>query len=257
MKIKNKIKALLLGICMLAAGICYMRAGSGTWTSLADGEIGKTADLKEAASAEAEPVEKDQAEGAEHQIDTADALNSTETEDSGRGNPGVKEKGRISDETGTQICYVYICGEIVNPGVYRMEEGSRVFQTVELAGGFTEQAAVEYLNMADTVQDGMKLVVPSKSELEEGQKYGLNPGLGADSGSALNGAGASLAPVKVNLNTAGREELMTLKGIGEAKADDIIKYRKEQGPFRRIEDIMKISGIKEAAFQKIKNDITV
>jgi len=62
---------------------------------------------------------------------------------------------------------------------------------------------------------------------------------------------------KVNLNTAGKEQLMTLTGIGESRAEDIIRYRQEHGPFERIEDIMNVSGIKEGAFQKIKDSITV
>ena len=68
---------------------------------------------------------------------------------------------------------------------------------------------------------------------------------------------AQAAPEKVNLNTATKEELMTLRGIGEAKAEDIIRYREKSGGFTRIEDIMQISGIKNAAFEKIKDDITV
>ncbi|MBE5995055.1 MAG: hypothetical protein E7247_22030 [Paenibacillaceae bacterium] len=145
-----------------------------------------------------------------------------------------------------RICYVHICGEVAAPGVYELEEGSRIFQAVAVAGGFTENAAADSLNMAEPVKDGMKIQVPNQ---EEAQKL-LNEG--ADfSGSLQEGRR------KVNLNTAKKDELMTLKGVGEAKADDIIRYRESHGGFQKIEDIMKISGIKEAAFQKIKDDITV
>lgn len=145
-----------------------------------------------------------------------------------------------------RICYVHICGEVASPGVYELEEGSRIFQAVAVAGGFTENAAADSLNMAEPVKDGMKIQVPNQ---EEAQKL-LNEG--ADfSGSLQEGRR------KVNLNTAKKDELMTLRGVGEAKADDIIRYRESHGGFQKIEDIMKISGIKEAAFQKIKDDITV
>ena len=146
-------------------------------------------------------------------------------------------------------CYVHVCGEVVRPGVYEMEPGQRVCRAVELAGGYTDRAAADYLNLAETVQDGMKLVVPDRESLAgeaSGSIYGEADSQGGAPGSA-----------KVNINTADKERLMTLKGIGEAKAEDIIHYREEYGRFERIEDIMNISGIKEAAFQKIKEDVTV
>nr|WP_314461541.1 helix-hairpin-helix domain-containing protein [uncultured Clostridium sp.] len=146
----------------------------------------------------------------------------------------------------SRICYVHICGEVVSPGVYELEEGSRVFQAVAAAGGFTENAAADTLNMAEQVKDGLKIQVPDQEEA----KRLLNQG-------ASSGGNLPEGRRQVNLNTAGKEELMTLRGVGEAKADDIIRYRESHGGFQKIEDIMKISGIKEAAFQKIKDDITV
>ena len=145
-----------------------------------------------------------------------------------------------------RICYVHICGEVASPGVYELEEGSRIFQAVAVAGGFTENAAADSLNMAEPVKDGMKIQVPDKEEA----KVLLDQALSS-------GAGSSEGRRKVNLNTADKSQLMTLRGVGEAKADDIIRYRESHGGFQKIEDIMKISGIKEAAFQKIKDDITV
>lgn len=149
-------------------------------------------------------------------------------------------------EAPSRICYVHICGEVVSPGVYELEEGSRVFQAVSKAGGFTENAAVDTLNMAQEVKDGMKIQVPDQEEVKRLLSQGTSSG-----GNMAEGRR------QVNLNTAGKEELMTLRGVGEAKADDIIRYRESHGGFQKIEDIMKISGIKEAAFQKIKDDITV
>lgn len=149
-------------------------------------------------------------------------------------------------EVPSRICYVHICGEVVSPGVYELEEGSRVFQAVAKAGGFTENAAADTLNMAEQVKDGMKIQVPDQEEAKRLLDQGTSVLGNLPEGSH-----------KVNLNTAGKEELMTLRGVGEAKADDIIRYRESHGGFQKIEDIMKITGIKEAAFQKIKDDITV
>lgn len=163
----------------------------------------------------------------------------------------LEETQAIVQETESQMaeipnrCYVHVCGEVLNPGVYELEEGSRIFQLIEMAGGFTDAAATEYLNMAQIVQDGMKIQVPSLEELDTGEWLGQQ-------GSALEEK-----PRKINLNTATKEELMTLRGIGEARAEDILRYREEHGTFETIEEIMEISGIKDAAFQKIKEYITV
>lgn len=148
------------------------------------------------------------------------------------------------------VLYVQICGQVLHPGVYAVEEGTRLFQVVERAGGLTKEAAADYLNLAEEARDGMKILVPSQSEVEASEIPGH---------SGLTGA-VETSPEgtpKINLNTATKDQLMTLKGIGEAKASDIIKYRTEQGPFRQIEDIKEIPGIKDAAFEKIRESITV
>lgn len=146
--------------------------------------------------------------------------------------------------------YVYIFGEVAAPGVYELSEDSRIYEAVDAAGGFTENAARESVNLASKVSDGMQITIYNKEEAAS---------LPAGSGSAVGntGQGGTSGSGLVNLNTATKEELMTLKGIGEAKAEDIIRYREKSGGFKKIEDIMKISGIKEAGFQKIKDNITV
>lgn len=211
----QRIKIAVIVICVLAAGICY------------------SCNRKQAGS---DYLELPVSSGAE---DDGPVLEETETETETQGQE-------------VSVCYVHICGAVTVPGVYEMEEGSRIFQVVENAGGFTEDAATEYLNMAQIVSDGMKIVVPDVNSLDEALQYGT-----AGSGNADTSAAAGAKDSKVNINTATKEMLMTLKGIGEAKAEDIIKYREEHDGFRKIEDIMKISGIKDAAFQKIKDDITV
>ena len=187
---------------------------------------------------------------------------------------GIETISETSSETPLAApCFVHVCGEVRNPGVYELQEGQRVFQAIAMAGGFSDYAARDYLNQAEMVWDGMKLQVPSQEQASDpdwinpfgngsdGSTTGTNQRSG-HAGGSQDRAGSSedhiISPSeKVNLNTAAKEELMTLRGIGEARALDIIRYRQEKGGFERIEDIMEISGIKDAAFQKIKDDITV
>ncbi len=149
------------------------------------------------------------------------------------------EQKSTEDKT-KSLLYVHVCGQVKNPGVYQLEEGARIFDAVQLAGGLTEEAWEEAINLAKIVTDGEQIRIPDQTEaelflLEETQ---TESGL-------------------INLNQATKEQLMTLTGIGEARAKDIIAYREEHGAFQTIEDIMKVPGIKEAAFGKIKNEIVV
>lgn len=139
---------------------------------------------------------------------------------------------------------VHVCGCVNNPGVYRLDEKDRVFDAVEKAGGFSEDAREDFLNLAGTVEDGTKIYVPSKDEVAAGIVV-----LEENQNTSTNGL--------VNINTASKDELMTLNGVGESKAESIISYRKEHGGFKKIEDIMNIPGIKDALFSKIKEKITV
>ena len=138
------------------------------------------------------------------------------------------------------IIYVYVCGCVKNPGVYKLSEGARVCEALELAGGILDEATVDNLNLAALLSDGEKIYVYSVNEI-----------------STMDVVTDAVNDGKVNINTATSEELMTLPGIGEAKALAIINYREEVGHFEVIEDIMNISGIKESVFNKIKNDICV
>lgn len=143
---------------------------------------------------------------------------------------------------------VHICGAVHNPGVYFLEKGSRIYQAVEAAGGFTEAAGEEYINLAGQLTDGQKIYIPTLQEAEEknlskeGEKSGLTD--------AVEGS-------KINLNTASPEQLCTLPGIGMGKAENIIAYREAYGAFKTTEEIMKVEGIKEGLFQKIRDMITV
>lgn len=138
--------------------------------------------------------------------------------------------------------YVHVCGAVAREGVYKLPEGSRVFEAVEMAGGFAEDAVKEYLNLASVLSDGMKLYVPTDEELSEL--------------SVINSAEESTSSL-ININTASREQLMSITGIGETRALAIIEYREKNGAFSAIEDIMKVDGIKQGMFDKIKDQITV
>lgn len=145
--------------------------------------------------------------------------------------------------------FVHVAGAVHEPGVYQVETGTRVYQVIELAGGLTEEADQDFLNLAGSVEDGQKITVYTKAQVEAGETREVYR---ADSGSSVDEQ-----EKKVNLNTADKETLMTLSGIGEARAEAILAYREEQGGFQSIEEIMEISGIKTAAFEKIKDQITV
>lgn len=145
------------------------------------------------------------------------------------------------DESNTDI-YVHICGAVINPGVYQVSAGTRVYQALELAGGSSDDAYLSGINLADKLADGQKVYIPAEGENAEGI-------LSTDSGGVQS--------VMININTASEAELMTLPGIGQSRAKDIINYRVKNGLFESIDDIMKVSGIKEAAFEKIKDLIKV
>ena len=174
-----------------------------------------------------------------------------ESEEAEAGEKEMSSAENFSRETAPSTeasCFVHVCGQVNAPGVYELEAGSRIYQAVEMAGGFSADAAVWYLNLAQEITDGMKIQVTNLQEAKEWARTG------SPQESMLQGDSQE---AKVNLNTAGKEQLMTLTGIGESRAEDIIRYRQEHGPFERIEDIMNVSGIKEGAFQKIKDSITV
>ena len=145
-----------------------------------------------------------------------------------------------------ETVYVYVCGAVNAPGVYELKKDARVFEAITLAGGMTAEAAPEAVSQARTVADGEQIYVPTVREVQM-------------QGSGVEDIVTGNADVsgKININTAGKEELMTLTGIGEAKAQSILDYREEHGQFGSIEDLMLIEGIKEGVFNKIKEDITI
>ena len=137
------------------------------------------------------------------------------------------------------------------PGVYELRTDARIYEALEAAGGMTEDAAADWINQAEALSDGERIYVPTQEEAEESAQS--VSGQWADP----NGNAARSISDKININTAAKEELMTLSGIGASKAESILKYRQEHGNFQSIEDLKKIEGIKDGVFNKIKDDITV
>ena len=160
--------------------------------------------------------------------------------------PAAAESGG-EDVSGEAECVIHICGAVAAPGVYRLPAGSRVVDAVEAAGGLTEDAAERGVNQAAPVADGMQIVIPTSEEAAQG----IFPpdGVMEENGSGRDGL--------VDINTADTAELMTLPGIGQTRADAIVAYRQQNGKFQSIEDIMKVDGIKEGSFAKLKDRICV
>ncbi len=155
----------------------------------------------------------------------------------------------LSETVPVGIC-VYICGAVEEPGVYEAPEGSRIYELVEMAGGLTADADETSVNLAQSVEDGTMVRIPTLEETESGESSGwVVSESGTGAGETSNG--------KVNINTAGVEELMSLNGIGEVKAAAIVDYREEHGFFKSTEEIMQVSGIGEGIYDRIKEDITV
>lgn len=171
----------------------------------------------------------------------------------------------VSIDAAPAKIYVHICGAVVNPGVYELEAGSRVFEGIKAAGGFSENACEDYVNQAGQLSDGERLVIPTVEEVEQAKEDGTYQVLWAadtaDKGTLntgedktdSSGSGDGL----VNINTATESELGNVKGIGAGKAAAIVQYRQENGNFASTEDIMNVSGIKEGTYEKIKDKITV
>lgn len=195
--------------------------------------------------------------------------NAGDTDQNRKAEPSAGSTGRTelsdasSEEAKTLV--VHICGAVSAPGVYELPAGSRIIDAVEAGGGFLPEADEACCNLAEEIVDGCQIYIMTKSEsCADGQtekKAGIQTSPDSDMQTTDRNVRSNSAPALenglVNLNTADVAALMTLPGIGESRAKAIISYREQHGAFAQIEDIMKISGIKQAAFSKIKDKITV
>lgn len=162
----------------------------------------------------------------------------------------TEQERQTEVQTGvSSVIYVYVCGAVQTPGVYALQDGMRVYEALAAAGGFREDADTQWLNQAAPVQDGQRLYVYTQEEVQV---------LAANASQTTGGEpGGDAAHGRIDLNTASKELLMTLPGIGEARAEAILAYRSEHGRFRSVEEIQNISGIKSSLFEKIREKIMV
>lgn len=159
---------------------------------------------------------------------------------------------RAPDDTGqeqaggeeTSECAVYVSGAVKNPGLFRYYGTARVSDAIQASGGFSKGADRNAVNLARLLSDGEQIQVPTKKETAKATE-------------SVAGGSTIENRQGVNINTASLEELMTLPGIGQAKAEAVIAYRTEHGSFTKKEDIMNISGIKEGVYNKIKDFIVI
>jgi competence protein ComEA len=254
--IKAVVTVLLIGI----AGILYYFSGD----SNADSGIVLANDVEERDYLQSEDgnesLTKEKTEQVNGQIQDSDIQKSSkQTQDSlvdqikesmvSESNEQEEQQsnGQPSEDA---VIFVHVCGQVKKAGVYKISKDSRVSDAIEAAGGLTKKAAGDAINQAEKVSDGERIYIPSQKEVEAGKvTYEMN---GNNESSTEQQTNSKL----VNINKATKEELMSLPGIGESKADMIITYRNEHGAFAKIEDIKNITGIKDGVFQKICDLIT-
>ena len=212
---------------------------------------------------EAEPNAGNTVQNREAESNAGDTDQDRKAEPSAGSTDRTELSDASSEEAKTLV--VHICGAVSAPGVYELPAGSRIIDAVEAGGGFLPEADEACCNLAEEIVDGCQIYIMTKSEsCADGQtekKAGIQTSPDGDMQTTDRNVRSNSAPALenglVNLNTADVAALMTLPGIGESRAKAIISYREQHGAFAKIEDIMKISGIKQAAFSKIKDKITV
>lgn len=178
-------------------------------------------------------------------------------------NPNKTKKEKEQE----QLVKVDIKGAINLPGIYSLTSSSRVIDVIEKAGGLTENADTSVINLSKKLTDEMVIIIYTKAEVRNFEETKEREATvqekcnQKDQNALKNDACITTTPNKVSgkvsINTGTVEELMTLTGIGEAKAKDIITYREKNGPFKKIEDIKNVTGIGENIFAQIKENITL
>ena len=159
-----------------------------------------------------------------------------------------------SNEENEEEIIVHITGAVKIPGIIKLKQGSRIEDAVEKAGGLTEDADISNVNFAYVLEDGVKITIPSNSELEEKEVITSESGenIIEDTISTSNETKG-----KTNINKANEEELLNLPGIGTELASRIVTYRQQNGKFSSIEEIKNVSGIGDSKYEKIKDLISI
>jgi len=273
-KIKNRCcYAVMLILCgtLFLTGLTGCKSREAQF--LIDGLQEAKAEVDAESSEEKTSGQKSKKDTDEKKADTEDRQNddgsSAESRkkqaESGGSDAGNGMEINSTGETQPEMIYVDVCGAVANPGVFQLATGSRVFQAIEAAGGYLPEAVQNCVNRAGVLTDGQQLYILTQEEME---RQGLDPAEmagasdGQMNGSAGTGQNTGIAAQaqqdnRININTADETQLTTLTGIGATRAQAIIAYRQENGPFAAIEDIMNVQGIKEGTFAKIKDEIVV
>lgn len=195
----------------------------------------------------------------ENFIENITDINTIETSEENE----TKEQEKVDITKGIMV---YITGEVKNPGIYELEENSRIKDVIEKAGGLKETADITDINLATILQDEDKITIPTKDKtMEEKQnteriqsnKQSKTTEKSQNTTSISTNTTGKNQNTKVNINTATQTELETLPGIGPSTASKIVSYRKENGKFKSIEEIKKVNGIGESKYKKIKELIKV
>ena len=192
-----------------------------------------------------------------------DSLEALLTESQMTAQSMVSEQEVITEqsEEEPQTLWVHICGYVNRPGIYEMPIDGRLYDALMAAGGFLEGANENALNLAERLKDGSRVYVPGLSvsdtkDMAEGEERAGWVAEGTEYGQWAT-EGGEAKDARININTASGRLLETIPGIGPAKAQEIMAYRKENGPFETIEEIKEVAGIKDALFEKMKAFITV
>lgn len=167
----------------------------------------------------------------------------------------IEEQKEEKEEEVEEI-WIHITGQVINPGVVKLKEGARIIEAITEAGGCTQEADLNAVNLAYVLEDGQKLYIPKVNEENEEEEY-----ISENSGNNVitEGKESNQKEKKkmININTATQEELQEIPGIGESTATKIIVYRNENGKFNAIEDIKNVNGIGDAKYEKMKEYIMI
>lgn len=233
---KSRLQLIVVLLFIGTAGIIFMLSGRTTQSN--DNSV----DL--------EVVEGDEAN---YSTDITSQMMKSEIVHQNENSPQEEEIKNENNPENSEMIFVHVCGAVKKEGVYQVINSARVVDAIKAAGGLTKAAASYGINQAELLKDGMQIYIPTKKEVKVNKV--IPSGLPSVTGASDISKNANTEIV--NINTATKEELMKLNGVGEAKAALIINFRETNGGFNNINDLMKIKGIKQKFFDKIKDSICV
>lgn len=212
---------------------------------------------------EAERTEEASGDSRQQGCDAGDAAERT-----GAAESAEAERDDAAESGKRELLYVYVCGAVECPGVYAFEEGARVFDAIEAAGGLSADADGACVNQALKLSDQDQLYIRTLDEKEQNAQKGEFSSTGTSPEGSASGNGYGLLPAegsagtedaadaRININTASQKDLTSLPGIGDTKAAAILADRTENGFYEAPEDLKRVSGIGDATFEKLKDRIT-